>query len=87
MNCAKCATLRRAFEAARARYIEALASPFFKVSKAVAAKAQVDMVRAKLDFESHEEACSMPDLVESRLGSARPRTNASIKGVQQITGL
>jgi hypothetical protein len=69
-NRSQCAALHRALQSARASYVEALASPFFGVSKAVAARTQVDMARAELDLESYEEACHLAIGAQIAEGSA-----------------
>jgi len=57
-NCQQCTDLRGIFHVTRSQYIAALASPFLKVSTAIAAKTQVNMERAKDDLSRHILTCS-----------------------------
>ena len=72
MNCPECERLYRLHALARDRYIEALASEFFKVSTRIAAKTRVDMERAKLDFDNHTLAC--PNAMMPRLAATASAT-------------
>ena len=57
MGCAMCRELKRAFEIEMTYYVEACASAYYRVSTQVAARRNVDMERAKNDWEEHQMVC------------------------------
>jgi len=57
MNCSECNDLIRTFEATHTVYIHACGEAFYRVSRALAAKKEVDMERAKSALEEHRAVC------------------------------
>jgi len=57
MDCAMCRELKRVFEIKLAQYVEARASAYYRVSTQLAARRNVDMERAKNDWEEHQMVC------------------------------
>ena len=57
MDCIECKNLKEAFESRLSKYIEACSAAYYRVSKELAAKKNVDMERAKSDLEEHQLAC------------------------------
>jgi hypothetical protein len=57
MNCLQCNDLMRVFELRLTGYVKARAAPFYRVSTELAARKQVDMMRARTDLEEHRLAC------------------------------
>jgi len=58
MKCLECKELIRALDAASTDYDHAINSSFYLVSTEIAARAQVDMERAKSAFNEHAAVCS-----------------------------
>ena len=57
MDCIECKNLEEAFESRLSNYIEACSAAYYRVSKELAAKKNVDMERAKSDLEEHQLVC------------------------------
>ena len=57
MDCIECKNLEEAFESRLSNYIEACSAAYYRVSKELAAKKNVDMERAKTDLEEHQLVC------------------------------
>ena len=57
MDCLICKDLERTFEFRRRKYIEARSAAYYRVSTELAAYKNVDMERAKSDFEEHQLVC------------------------------
>jgi len=57
MDCSICNDLERAFESKRSKYIEARSAAYYRVSTELAANKNVDMERARNDFEEHQLVC------------------------------
>jgi hypothetical protein len=57
MDCLECKNLKEAFESRLSKYIEARSDAFYRVSTELAAKRNVDMERAKNNFEEHQLVC------------------------------
>jgi len=57
MGCSICKGLERAFEARRSKYIAARSAAYYRVSTELAAYENVEMERAKSDFEEHQWVC------------------------------
>ena len=57
MDCTECKNLEEAFESRLSNYIEACSAAYYRVSKELAAKKNVDMERAKSDLEEHQLVC------------------------------
>lgn len=57
MGCAMCRELKRVFELKLIQYVEARASAYYRVSTQLAARRNVDMERAKNDWEEHQVVC------------------------------
>jgi hypothetical protein len=57
MDCIECKNLEQAFESRLSKYIEACSAAYYRVSKELAAKKNVDMERAKTDLEEHQLVC------------------------------
>lgn len=57
MNCLECKNLKEAFESRLSNYIEARSAAYYRVSTELAAKKNVDMERAKSEFEEHQSLC------------------------------
>ena len=58
MDCSVCWALKRAYEAAASGYMEARSSASFRMCKGVAAWKNVEMERARCDFEEHRLVCA-----------------------------
>lgn len=58
MDCPQCRNLDRIFRFKLTKYVEACSAAFYRVSKELAAKSQVDMERAKNDMEEHLLVCA-----------------------------
>jgi hypothetical protein len=52
-----CKDLERAFASRRSQYIEARSAAYYRVSTELAACKNVDMERAKSDWEEHQSVC------------------------------
>ncbi|MGA2989925.1 MAG: hypothetical protein ABSD88_05565 [Candidatus Korobacteraceae bacterium] len=59
MDCLQCNDLTRVFELRLTGYVEARAAPYYHVSTELAAKKQVDMMRARANLEKHRRACRL----------------------------
>ncbi len=59
MDCLQCNDLIRTFELRRTGYADACAAPFYRVSTELAARKQVDMMRARTDLVEHRLACHL----------------------------
>ena len=57
-RCSECRELDRVLDRKLAKYSEARASPFYKVSKELAARNQVNMERARNDLKEHLLICT-----------------------------
>jgi hypothetical protein len=57
MDCLECKNLKEAFESRLSKYIEACSDAYYRVSTELAAKRNVDMERAKSNFEEHQLVC------------------------------
>jgi hypothetical protein len=57
MDCVRCDHLMQVFTSRLEGYVQARAAAFYRVSTELAARKQVDMERAKTDFEEHRLAC------------------------------
>jgi len=57
MGCAMCRELKRVFDIKLTQYVEACASAYYRVSTQLAASRNVDMERAKNDWEEHQMVC------------------------------
>jgi len=57
MRCQLCRNLEEAFEAKRNEYNEASSQAYFRVSKKFAAYLNVEMERARIEFEEHRLVC------------------------------
>jgi hypothetical protein len=57
MDCLICKDLERALESRRGKYIEARSTAYYRVSTELAAKENVDMERAKSDWDEHRSVC------------------------------
>ena len=57
VGCPICENLKRAFEAELSEYIKARSSPWYGISKKIAAHKNVEMERAKYELEEHQFAC------------------------------
>jgi hypothetical protein len=78
LHCSVCRDLDRVFQAKLAKYVEACASPFYQVSKELAARKQVNMERAKNDLEEHLLICANP-----AADSAQPDPSALIMVIRE----
>ncbi len=58
MNCSICMDLERTLEFRRSQYFEARSAAYYRVSTELAACKNVDMERAKSDFEEHQLVCT-----------------------------
>jgi hypothetical protein len=58
-ECARCLNLYDAFASAQERLLISRTSAYIRVSRRIAARALVDMERAKQDLESHWAECSV----------------------------
>jgi hypothetical protein len=58
MACLICKDLEQAFVSRRSKYIEACCAAYFIVSKELAASKNVEMERAKSDWEEHQLICA-----------------------------
>jgi hypothetical protein len=67
MDCVKCRELRQAFEFKLGEYIEARSAAYYRVSTELAAHRNVDMERAKNDWEEHQFVCVSFAKVRPRL--------------------
>ena len=75
MVCLTCRDLNRAFETRRSEYIEARCSAYFRVSRKIAARKNVDMERAKSDLEEHRRVCASAVKESPLLPSRNAATN------------
>jgi hypothetical protein len=57
MHCLLCESLELAFEARRSEYIEATSLANYRISKRFAAYKNVEMERARTEFEEHQSVC------------------------------
>jgi len=75
MSCLRCQELERALDVRRSEYSEALASPYFRVSRKFAAYLSVELERAKNELEEHRLACVSAVKQPAALSAAvRPRS-------------
>jgi hypothetical protein len=58
MDCVKCRELRQVFEFKLGKYIEARSAAYYRVSTELAAHKNVDMERARNDWEEHQFVCA-----------------------------
>jgi hypothetical protein len=58
-NCIECENLNRTYESKLTRYLVARSAVLYQISTKFAAKAQVDMERAKSDIEEHLLICTL----------------------------
>ena len=58
MDCIECKNLKEAFESRLSKYIEACSAAYYRVSKELAAKKNVDMERTRNDLEEHQLICA-----------------------------
>jgi hypothetical protein len=58
MDCLVCKDLKRALEFRRSKYLEARSAAYYRVSTELAAHKNVDMERAKSDWEEHQLVCA-----------------------------
>jgi len=81
MGCPRCRDLERALDVRRSEYAEALASPYFQVSRKFAAYFRVELERAKNELEEHRWVCvtaanppaAFPAAARPRLAQEEPR--------------
>jgi hypothetical protein len=64
MNCSECKNLKEAFESRLSEYMEARAAAYYRVSRELAAKKNVDMERARNDMEEHQSGCVSARVLE-----------------------
>jgi hypothetical protein len=57
MDCLICKDLERAFESRLRKYIAARSAAYYRISTELAAKENVDMERAKSEWEEHLLVC------------------------------
>jgi hypothetical protein len=57
MDCLICKDLERTLEYRRSQYVEARSAAYYRVSTELAAYKNVDLERAKSDFEEHQMVC------------------------------
>jgi len=58
LRCSQCRELDRMLRRKLAKYAEACASPFYRVTKELAARSQVNMERARNDLKEHLLICT-----------------------------
>jgi hypothetical protein len=71
MACLECRNLEEAFESRLSKYVEACSAAYYRVSKELAAKKNVDMERAKSDLEEHQLVC----VSAAKVRQSRPRAS------------
>lgn len=76
MGCLVCQNLERIFKARQQEYIEACSTAYHRVSTKLAAYKNVDMERARNEFEEHQRVCvsTLNDPAFSARRSAVPQT-------------
>jgi hypothetical protein len=74
MDCSVCWTLKRTYESAASEYMEARSSAWFRMCMDVAARKNVEMERARYEFEEHHRVC-VSDVMAVALLSKRGVTN------------
>jgi len=57
VGCPICENLKRAYEAELSEYIKARSSPWYAITRKIAAHKNVEMERAKYELEEHQFAC------------------------------
>jgi hypothetical protein len=57
MDCLVCKDLERTFASKREKYLEARSAAYYRISTEVAAIKNVDMERAKSQWEDHKRVC------------------------------
>jgi hypothetical protein len=57
MECSVCLALKRAYESAASEYLEACSSTCLRMCMDVAARKNVEMERARCEFEEHRLVC------------------------------
>jgi hypothetical protein len=57
MDCLVCKDLGRVLEYRRSQYVEARSAAYYRVSTELAAYKNVDLERAKSDFDEHQMVC------------------------------
>ena len=57
MDCPVCWTLKRAYDSAAGEYMEARSSACFRLCLDVASRKNVEMERARYEFEEHRRVC------------------------------
>jgi hypothetical protein len=70
MDCLICKDLKRVLEFRRGEYFEARAAAYYRVTTELAAYTNVDMERAKNDWQEHQLVC--PRATEVSQSGARP---------------
>ena len=78
MDCIECKNLEEAFESRLSNYIEACSAAYYRVSKELAAKKNVDMERAKSDLEEHQLVCVSAGPRASHVSTLRSGGNAHL---------
>jgi cytoplasmic iron level regulating protein YaaA (DUF328/UPF0246 family) len=74
MDCVKCRELRQVFEFKLDKYIEARSAAYYRVSTELAAHKNVDMERARNDFEEHQLVCGfIGDSYQNLKSDLRPQ--------------
>ncbi|MGP8269315.1 MAG: hypothetical protein ACLQLH_04545 [Terracidiphilus sp.] len=71
MGCFVCENLERIFKAKQQEYIEACSAAYYRVSTKFAAYKNVDMERARNEFEEHQRIC-VSALSDSAFSAGRP---------------
>ncbi len=92
MGCFVCENLERIFKTKQQEYIEACSTAYYRVSTKLAAYKNVDMERARNEFEEHQRVCvsALNNSAFSAGRSAVPHTAArsswrsSSKAIQAI---
>lgn len=70
MDCFVCENLERIFKTKQQEYIEACSAAYYRVSTKFAAYKNVDMERARNEFEEHQRVCASA-LSNSAFSAAR----------------
>jgi hypothetical protein len=58
MDCLVCKDLERTFASKREKYLEARSAAYYRISTEVAAIKNVDMERARSQWEEHKRVCA-----------------------------
>ena len=74
MDCPMCKDLERAFEARRGSYMTARSAAYYRVSTELAAYKNVEMERARSDWEEHQLVC-----VFAASGPKAPRLDSTLR--------